>query len=250
MLDAGDHAINEQDRIVAGLAGARRAWPPSPGRAGPAGGFRRRTRRSTASSKTLPLTSSSAGISVSLSATHADVLPRLILVSFVLLELVGCPSGRGTDPLGELLRRCRTVRVQVARNDPADGFVLRCRPESRQPAARIGIGDASALVRTEAQHAAVGSHADRLPPARPQVLESGHHAIASPGPHQVNDRAIQLIKSQLGILQRVADGIDDLLSLYRRRRRREGDCDGMADSAAVHIGRSSVESRCTVPRES
>ena len=70
---------------------------------------------------------------------------------------------------------------------------------------------------SEAQHAAAGSRADRLPPSRPHVLERGHHPIACPCPYEIDDRPIQLIKSQLGIFQRLADGINDLLRLRRRQ---------------------------------
>ena len=77
--------------------------------------------------------------------------------------------------------------------------------------------------------------------------------VRSPGPRPgpVDDGPGELVDGQLGVGQRIADGRDDLVGLPGVNRTGSG-CigadEGSADSAPVHIGRSAVGSRCTVPR--
>ncbi len=91
------------------------------------------------------------------------------------------------------------------------------RLEFWEPAARIRVRHATASVRAEAQHTAVGRHDDGLPPSRPQVLERWHDTIASPLSDQVDDGLVQLVDGQFRILKRVTDRNNDLFSLLLRQ---------------------------------
>jgi hypothetical protein len=116
---------------------------------------------------------------------------------------------------------------------------------------RTRVGRLAALIRSEAEHAAVRGRTRQLAPARPHVLERRHRPLASPRAGTLHDRFGQLVDGQFGVRQRVADGRDDLVGLVGVKRTGSG-CigtdEGSADSAPVHIGRSAVDSRCTVPR--
>ena len=116
---------------------------------------------------------------------------------------------------------------------------------------RVRVGDVPPAVRPEAQHAPVGGVARQLSPARPHDLERRHRPLDRPRADALAERLGQLVDGQLGIGEGVPDPRDDLLGLVGREPdalRVPGAAGGRADSAPVHIGRSAVARRWTVPR--
>ena len=126
--DASDHALGEQDRIVAGLAGRReRAGSgltrEEPGSRMAADGVRIEVRQQQDAASGVLF-----GRHVGVAARHPrrrTVEVDLGQLSAMPLELLGCPRRRSTNPLRELLRRGWPVRIQVARDHRGNGFVWR-----------------------------------------------------------------------------------------------------------------------------
>ena len=113
----GDHAVDEQDREVAGLAAGERALARLvPDRATRAGASRRRTRRSRAAAARRDASSAK---SMSPALTQAGWPSSCTSVSGRFCEQRGCPRRRCGQPLREVRRSRWAVCVQVARGADA-----------------------------------------------------------------------------------------------------------------------------------
>ena len=177
-----DHAVDEQDRVVAGLA--RRGERAGRGRARvqPLPGLTRddvRRRSRAAGGRPRCGCGRRPGVAGHGPARLAVQLDVLQLTGQLVEQLGGAPR-RDAEPPGEVLRRGRAVGVQVARDQGAQGRLAVVGPEAGQPAVRVGVGHLAAPVRPEAEHAAVRGRARELAPARPLVLERVHRPLDRP----------------------------------------------------------------------
>jgi hypothetical protein len=138
--DASDHAIDEQDWVVAGLArrgesarGRLSREEPVPRVA--SDDVRVEVGQQQDGSRSVLCTGQ-----LRIPAKHqcGRAIERDISeLPIVSLELGGRPPWRSTDPLSKLLRCSRPVCVQVAGDYIANCLVYRCWPESREPAVRM-----------------------------------------------------------------------------------------------------------------
>jgi hypothetical protein len=214
--DAGNLAADEQHREVAGLAG--RDEGAGGGRAGeqPVPGLAADHEGVEVGQEQHPARRRPGVGDLGVAGRHPGRRPvevDLGQLAPVLAELVGRPGRGRADPLGELPGGGRPVGVEVPAEQLGHRFGFRGRREAGQPAAGVGVGDPAAAVPAEAQDAAVGGGADRLAPARPQVLEGRHDPLPGPRTGKVHHGLGQLVDGQLGLGQGGTDGADHLVGL-------------------------------------
>ena len=101
------------------------------------------------------------------------------------------------------------------RSQPGQRLLGRRRREPGRPSPRAGVGDLPVPYRPEAQHAPVGRRVDRLPPARPQLLERGHAPLDRPRPDLVRERGVHFVDGERGVGQHRPDAGHDLVQLRR-----------------------------------
>jgi hypothetical protein len=96
--------------------------------------------------------------------------------------------------------------VQIAADEDAQCFGRREGVE----AGWAGVGDFASAVRAEAQGAGLAGPVQDLAPARPQVLEGGHHPLTGPRAGAGDDLLVQFGDGQRRPVQGVGDRRDHL----------------------------------------